>query len=47
MDRTYFLLNKINVMYELSIILEKIENNKYIIFDKFMDFLLQYNTDFN
>lgn len=46
-NRTYFILNKINVMYELAIILEKIENNKYIIFDKFMDFLSQYNNDFN
>ena len=46
-NRTYFLLNKINVMYEIAIVLEKIENNKYIIFDEFMDFLLQYNNQFN
>ena len=47
MDRDYYLLNKINVAYELSLILEKYENNSYDIFDKFMNFLLINNSQYN
>ena len=47
MNRTYYLLNKIDVTNELAIILEKYENNKYIISDKFFDFLKKNKTQFN
>ena len=46
-DRVYYLLNKIDVTYELAIILDKYENNKYEIFDKFMDFLEKNKSQFN
>ena len=46
-NRNYYLLNKINVAKELSLILEKYENNSYDIFDKFMDFLLMNNSQYN
>ena len=47
LDRLYYPLNKIDVVYELAFILEKFENNKFIIFDKFMDFLNNNKTQFN
>ena len=46
-DRTYFLLNKINVANELSLILEKYENNSYDTFDEFMNFLLINKSQYN
>ena len=47
MERIYYLLNKIDVPYELSIILDKCENNKYNIFDDFMKFLNNHKNQFN
>ena len=46
-DRLYYLLNKIDVAYELAIILDKCENNKYNIFDDFMKFLTINKNEFN
>ena len=43
----YLLLNKIDVLKKLSIILEKLENNNFEIFDKFMDFLENNRSHFN
>ena len=43
----YLLLNKIDVLNELSIILEKLENNNFDTFDKFMDFLEINRNHFN
>ena len=47
MNGIYYLLNKINVNYELGIILEKFENNEYKIFDEFMNFLNTNKNIFN
>jgi len=38
-NKTYYLLNKIDVSSEIFMLLQKFENSKYEIFDKFMDFL--------
>ena len=43
----YLLLNKIDVVNELSIIIEKLENNNFEIFDKFIDFLEINKSQFN
>ena len=37
--KTYYLFNKIDVSSEIFMLLQKFENSKYEIFDKFMDFL--------
>ena len=46
-DRTYYLLNKIDVTEELNLFLEKFENLKFHTFDKFIDFLLNNKSLFN
>ena len=38
-NKSYYLLNKIDVSSEIFMLLQKFENSKYEIFDKFMDFL--------
>ena len=38
-DKTFFLLNKIDVTSELNMILENFENNKFIVFGEFIEFL--------
>ena len=38
-NESYNLLNKIDVTSEIDMLLDKFEDNKYEIFDKFMDFL--------
>ena len=39
LDRSSFILNKIDVTKEIDIILDKFENNRYDIFNQFMEFL--------
>ena len=38
-DKSFFLLNKIDVTSELNMILENFENNKFIVFGEFIEFL--------
>ena len=45
--KTYYLLNKIDATNEIDILLDKYEDSKYIIFDKFMDFLKTKKKEFN
>ena len=45
--RNYYLLSKIDVTNELDILLDKYENNEYEIFNKFIDFLKNYNNELN
>ena len=45
LDNTYHLLNKINVAYELAILLDKCDDNNT--FDEFMDFLNNHKKEFN
>ena len=39
MDNLYYLLNKIDVTYELALLLDEFDNSEFEIFDKFMNFL--------
>ena len=39
MDNLYYLLNKIDVTYELALMLDEFDNSEFEIFDKFMNFL--------
>ena len=45
LDNTYHLLNKINVAYELAILLDKCDDNNT--FEEFMDFLNNHKKEFN
>ena len=45
--RHYYLLSKIDLVNELDMFLDKFENNKYDIFDKFMLFLKNNKSEFN
>ena len=47
MRKNYYLLNKININYELITILEKYEHKRYTIFDRFMEFLDNNKIQFN
>ena len=46
-SKTYFLFNKIDITDEISIIFDKIENNRFDVFDEFMTFLSKNNYQFN
>ena len=39
MDNLYYLLNKIDVTYVLTLMLDEFDNSEFEIFDKFMNFL--------
>lgn len=47
LDRSSFILNKIDVTKEIDIILDKFENNRYDIFNQFMEFLEKNKKQFN
>ena len=46
-QKNYYLLSKIDVVKELDTLFDKLENNIYDIFDKFMNFLKNNNKVFN
>lgn len=46
-DRSYSFFCKIDVTNEISLILHKLEDSSFTIFDKFMNFLLTYKNNFN
>ena len=47
MDNLYYLLNKIDVTYELALMLDEFDNSEFEIFDKFMNFLQNNKKHFN
>ena len=46
-DRSYYLLNKINIAYEVDVMTEELDKNEFKIFDQFMNFLNINKNKFN
>ena len=46
-DRTYYLLNKIDVNYEVAVMTDELDNSEFKIFDQFMNFLNNNKNEFN